>query len=101
MKPGETLPLTMKNSDNKIIASACLRTMHGPCQAYTVDIQRGFAPARQFLQIALDSDCQARVDGMPSQGSLSPMLMFWDITAAFRACAVTGFGRLSKRWQSR
>ncbi len=54
-----------------------------PYQAHTVDIQRGFVPARQFLQNVVDWDCQARADGMLGQTLLVPLMMFWDIAATF------------------
>ncbi len=41
VRPGETRPLTLKNSANKLIAPAWLFRMRVPYAEYTVDIQRG------------------------------------------------------------
>ncbi len=73
----------MKNSDTKIIASAWLWWVEAPYCNYVVDVQKGFAPQRQFLQNTIDLDVRERRDGMPDQGHRLPSLMFWDVATAF------------------
>ncbi len=82
-RPGETRPLTLKNSDNKIIASAWLQCLKKPYKGYVDPMQGGFVPGRQFLQNLLDIDTQARLDSMPKNGGQLAHMIFFDFAAAF------------------
>ncbi len=81
--PGETRPLTVKNSDNKTIASAWLFKLQLPYAARVSKAQNGSVPERQFLQNVVDLDTHARIHGMPDPAHHLPCFLFWDMAAAF------------------
>ena len=58
--PGDTRPLSLKNSDNKIIAGVNNHLAKPMLAASAVDIQRGFVPGRIALANVLDLETYGR-----------------------------------------
>ena len=101
--PLELRPLTLKNTDNKIIAGILNWCVHPIVPKTACSLQRGFVAGRQLVQNPVDLDFAARLDALrfsadPSHnlgfmsklsikkvglvGSIPIMLLF-DFAAAF------------------
>ncbi len=81
--PMDTRPLSLKNEDNKIIASVvndllkkCIATRAGR-------LQRGFVPGRQLIENVVGLDTAARLHGTRANSPSLPAFVFWDFAAAF------------------
>ena len=80
--PKDTRPLSLKCSDNKIIASTLNGAIKTTIAAQLHAAQRGFLRGRQPAVNILLLDAIARCFSFPRAGGC-PMLLFFDIAAAF------------------
>ena len=62
--PSELRPLTLKNTDNKIIAGILNWCIHPIIVKTACSLQRGFVAGRQLVQNPVDLDFYARVDAL-------------------------------------
>ena len=62
--PGETRPLTMKNTDNKLIAAAVTYATIPTFKATVNPIQQGFVPGRDFVVNVVQLDLESRVNAL-------------------------------------
>ena len=62
--PSETRPLTMKNTDNKIIASAVTYASIPTFKDTVNNIQQGFVPGRNFVGNVVQLDYVSRVNAL-------------------------------------
>jgi len=60
----ETRPISMKNTDNKTITGASVEKFTPFAQNHTHPSQRGFVPARNYLENVVDLDSAARIYSM-------------------------------------
>ena len=81
--PMNTRMLSLKNSDNKIIASVINRKMKLIVAETTNPIQRGFVSGRTFLTNVVDVDTYARIASMKQSPSDLAVMAFFDFAAAF------------------
>ena len=58
--PSDTRPLSLKNSDNKLVAGINNHVAKPMLAASAVDIQRGFVPGRQLVANPLELDTFGR-----------------------------------------
>jgi len=90
-EPLQTRPLSMKNTDNKIIVASNVHMLEPQYQKITHKSQNGFTKGRNFLNNCLDLDAAARifsmifesVCGCPMNPSNLPLLCAFDFEAAF------------------
>ena len=88
----EVRPISLKNSDNKVICSVLNFLLRGEVARKACTLQRGFVSGRRLLQNVVDLDAEARRIGFPSAVASIPVLVFWDLAAAFRASPTRGCG---------
>ena len=82
-KAAETRPLSLKNSDNKIICGTINWTVRSAISSRLCSIQRGFKRGAQLIENILDVDTSARISGLPAHQHLTPLLILFDFLAAF------------------
>ena len=63
-KAQDTRPISLKNSDNKIVTSVQIRCMRAGAKSSTHKYQNGFVPGRLFRGHVLDLDSAARIYSM-------------------------------------
>ena len=63
-QPGETRPLTMKNTDNKLIAAAVTYATIPTFKDTVNPIQQGFVPGRNFVVNVVQLDLESRVNAL-------------------------------------
>ena len=85
--PTDTRPLSLKNSDNKLICSVFNHKLRAPLAAAACELQRGFVHGRQLLANVVDLDVYGRIFGMESVRGDPAVLTFWDFAAAFPSVA--------------
>ena len=85
----DTRPLTLKNSDNKLIAGAVNYTHKHVLTRGICRIQRGFVQGRQMLANIIDLDTRAHCFGLASPSHLIPILVLFDFSAAFPSVSHT------------
>ena len=90
--PGETRPISLKNTDNKGIFGAGVHRFRDSAKQKTHSSQNGFVPDRNFLNNLIDLDSSARIYSthFDHQGysaidnpGLIPTLPLYDFEAAF------------------
>ena len=89
--PLQTRPLSLKNTDNKIIVAANVRKLEPQYQKLAHVTQNGFTKERNFLNNCVDLDAAARIFsmvfeaicGFPLDPSNLPLLCAFDFEAAF------------------
>ena len=62
--PGETRPLTMKNTDNKLVAAAVTYASIPTFKNTINSIQQGFVPGRNFVGNVVHLDFESRVNSL-------------------------------------
>jgi len=90
-EPLQTRPLCLKNTDNKLIVAANVKTLEPQYKNITHKCQNGFTNGRNFLNNGLDLDSAARIFSMifesecrhPNDPSNVPVLGAYDFEAAF------------------
>ena len=83
----EVRPISLKNSDNKIICSTMNFILRDTVAVHASPLQRGFVGGRRLLQNVIDLDAKARAIGHPVRAAGLPSLIFWDLAAAFPSVA--------------
>ena len=81
--PFSLRPISLKNTDNKIIASAVNFSISAAIASKACPIQRGFIPGRRALENVLDLDTKARVYSLQAPPASLPVLAMWDFSTAF------------------
>ena len=76
-------PISLKNTDNKIIAGACNLCMGRSFGVGACGLQRGFIEGRRVLEIVMELDTSAWISSLQSPPRAPLILAFWDYTAAF------------------
>jgi hypothetical protein len=90
---GDTRPLTLKNTDNKILAGTTNFQLSWPIAAWADGIQEGFVKGRQALNNICTIDAQSRIyDAIAHSANVSkvselPILLLFDLAAAFPSIA--------------
>jgi len=89
-EPLQTRPLSLKNSDNKLIVASNVKSLEPQYQLITHKTQNGFVAGRNFLNNILDLDSAGRIFSMVyesecenSNPSNIPILGAFDYEAAF------------------
>jgi len=89
-EPLQTRPLSLKNSDNKLIVSSNVKSLEPQYQLITHKTQNGFVAGRNFLNNILDLDSAARIFSMVYESECDnnnpsniPILGAFDYEAAF------------------
>jgi hypothetical protein len=83
-KPGEVRPLSIVNTDNRLMANA-IRLRVEPLLAQAISpMQRGFLPGRSMLQNVVEVDGEMRAASLLSDSSGA---VFFDFAAAFPSLA--------------
>ena len=83
----DTRPLSLKNSDNKLVCAVMNHKCRKPLAMGACPLQRGFVPGRQLLANVVDLDAFGRAHGMSSAVGDPAVLAFWDFAAAFPSLA--------------
>ena len=83
----DTRPISLKNSDNKVVCAAINHKLRHALTANISPIQRGFVPNRQLVANVADLDAFARVHAMASDRRDQSVLVLWDFAAAFPSVA--------------
>ena len=83
----DTRPLSLKNSDNKLVCGVMNFKCRGPLTRGACPLQRGFVPGRQLLANVVDLDAYGRAHGMASVAGDPAVMAFWDFAAAFPSLA--------------
>ena len=94
VRPGETRPLALKNSDNKLVCSCWLRKLRAAVSVHACPLQRGFIPGRTFVQNVVDLDAAARQFGLQMGAAKLPSLACFDFAAAFPSLSHSWLFRL-------
>jgi hypothetical protein len=82
--PGDTRPLSIVNTDNRLLANA-VRLRVEPLLAKGVsEMQRGFLPHRSMLQNVIEVDAEMRLASLDSDTAAA---IFFDFAAAFPSLA--------------
>jgi hypothetical protein len=77
-----TLPIGLKNSDDKIVCGAWNYKLRGLTQRESCRAQRGFVPGR-LAQNPTDMDVAARIYGVGAGRADKPVLAVWGFKSAF------------------
>ena len=85
--PGDTRPLGLKDSGNKIVGTTYTRSLKPALAQGACPLQNGFTPFRQLVQNLVDLDSAARCFGRSEMASKYPLLASWDYIAAFPSVA--------------
>ena len=78
--PGETRPLAISNTDNRLIATTARLRWEDIANKYVHEHQRGFLPGRSMIQNIIDIDRPAHVYACTED---DPALILFDFTPAF------------------
>ena len=81
--PGNTRPLTLKNTDNKLIATVTNTKIKSTLSTKSNAIQQGFIHGRTFLKNIVEIDTSARLMSNESLPGDLPCLAFFDYANAF------------------
>ena len=81
--PANTRPLALKNSDNKIIATAVNSRIKSVVSRHSNKIQRGFIQRRNFVTNIVELDTYARITTNEGTACDLALLAFLDFAAAF------------------
>jgi hypothetical protein len=102
-EPGEVRPLSIVNTDNRLMANA-VRLRVEPLLAQAISpAQRGFLPGRSMLQNILEIDGEMRAASLQTE---RPAAVFFDFAAAFPSLAhdflldVLGHLRLPRQFRA-
>ena len=89
-EPLQTRPLSMKNSDNKLIVATNVKTLEPQYKLITSKCQNGFVAGKNFLNNLLDLDSAGRIYSMKYHSECTnlnpsniPTLATYDYEAAF------------------
>ena len=82
-EPCDTRPLSLKNTDNKVVCSVINHKMRLPLSTHACSIQGGFVPGRQLVANVVDLDAFGRIHGMQSTPHDPSLFTFFDFAAAF------------------
>ena len=83
----ETRPLKRKNHDNKAIAGERNFAIAKNIKKYAVSLQNGFIAGRNFLCNVVGIDAFARFASYPCNFALLPLIVLFDLKAAFPSVA--------------
>jgi hypothetical protein len=87
VKPNETRPLALKNTDNKLCCSVWLRKLRVAAVKHARPGQQGIIPSRHFTQNVLDLDAAGRCYSTSARPAGLPVLVCWDFAADFPSLA--------------
>ena len=68
-EPGDTRPLAMVNTDNRLLANAVRLRVEPVLAKGIAEIQRGFLPKRSMLQNIFEVDFEMRLDSLNSDSA--------------------------------
>ena len=85
--PAQTRPLKCKNHDNKILAGEGNYYISRSVKKHACEIQHGFMWVRNFLCNVVGIDAFARFASYPSNYHLLPLIILFDLKAAFPSVA--------------
>ena len=83
----DTRPISLKNSDNKIVSSVGNFSLSAPIALGSCRLQRGFIRGRQLIHNVLDLDTDGRCLAMQEDRHAKSVFVFWDFAAAFPSLA--------------
>ena len=88
-QPADTRPLSLKNSDAKLVTSVTNRKVRKVLAKRACSVQRGFVPGRQLLNNVIDMDAAGRAYGIPAKSVAPglPCIALFDFAAAFPSIA--------------
>ena len=81
--PGATRPLSLRNTDTKVLASAANRHLKPLVSERVHDVQKGFVSGRNFCANIASLDARARIESQrPAAATDCPVLATYDVAAA-------------------
>ena len=82
-----TRPISLKNTDNKLICQAFNRKADRVVPRHLHPDQRGFVKSRHFIRNIIGLDSHSRINSMAVSPASIPVLTFFDFAAAFPSVA--------------
>ena len=95
-EPDATRPLSLKNTDNKILCAVANARLRSTMTACASPIQRGFIPHRNFLDNIVDLDSHSRMLAVDPLAHL-PVCALFDFGAAFPSVGHTWLFRVLRK----
>lgn len=82
--PEDTRPLSLSNTDAKILAAAVKEACEEPVSSWACGVQRGFTRNKMLIDNVIEIEAHAMAASMASNTSA---MLFWDFAAAFPSVA--------------